>query len=601
MDKKKNYLFDFQYFIEELRENDKKKEIIEKYEKYVLNGEKIAGDIKDQKWYKDYLSKFDKLPAYKVPGDLENDFDYTLLFQLVAGSISTHYRLSYQSANEEGIAILPDLLITVQSGDQLIEKAISELWSFQIIRLFEIYIEEQINIELIIHDEDTSEEEKNSLCQDRRKSILKYKRRFTPPRSKSYKNKKVQTNQRKEIIAAHYCSLESAYWIIKTGKIFASDLSFMNDTSELTFGIDVLMIALNEIAKKKSLKPGFKKWLQQIINNDAQLRSSLDQATVYITSFCQEEDNLNQWRAYGDNGNGVCIVFDFNKTEGNLGRDLSDGFIMKNVKYLNLNGNHDSKAWKEVKKGIENEFNIIYKESKKASIEQILQYLTPPLRRSIRFYKNEKFREEEEFRQICLNIENDYLHDKNGNKVKLDYKLYEVETRVSRGCIVPYINLDISNIYGESAITKIIIGPSVHDYDKKKRSFIKFITDLNKKKSIDRINILCRNVSSQLPTNGSIMGYTKSLWAELQKEKLIIEPTREKVLKKAQEAFENFLNGVKANLDKKVYLKIEKYVNTELTNIKTHIYIKLEKSDEELNSPNEDRSIIQKSIIPYIP
>ena len=120
-------LFDFPAFIAELRNNDKKKEIIEKYEKYVLKGEKITGDVKDQKWYKDYLSKFDKLPAYKVPEDLEDDFDWALLFQLIAGSFSSDYRLSYQSVNDDGKATLPDLLITVHSGDKMIEKSVSEL------------------------------------------------------------------------------------------------------------------------------------------------------------------------------------------------------------------------------------------------------------------------------------------------------------------------------------------------------------------------------------------------------------------------------------------------------------------------------------------
>ncbi|MEI7557402.1 MAG: hypothetical protein WCJ45_00680 [bacterium] len=73
-------LFDFQAFIEELREKTEKKQIVEKYE--TLFGT-IQGDIKDQIRYKEYLIKFEALP-YETPEELKNDFDWDLLEQLVA-------------------------------------------------------------------------------------------------------------------------------------------------------------------------------------------------------------------------------------------------------------------------------------------------------------------------------------------------------------------------------------------------------------------------------------------------------------------------------------------------------------------------------------
>lgn len=82
-------LFDFQAFIEELREKPEKKQIVEKYEK--LFGP-IQGEIKDQIRYKEYLSKF--LPMeYKAPEELKNDFDWDLLQQLVVGSFSSDYEI----------------------------------------------------------------------------------------------------------------------------------------------------------------------------------------------------------------------------------------------------------------------------------------------------------------------------------------------------------------------------------------------------------------------------------------------------------------------------------------------------------------------------
>lgn len=82
-------LFDFQAFIEELREKEDKKQIVEKYES--LFGT-IQGDLKDQPWYTDYLAKFTP-QQYLTPEELENDFDRDILQKLVLGSFSSDYEL----------------------------------------------------------------------------------------------------------------------------------------------------------------------------------------------------------------------------------------------------------------------------------------------------------------------------------------------------------------------------------------------------------------------------------------------------------------------------------------------------------------------------
>lgn len=99
-------LFDFQAFVEELREKPEKKQIVEKYES--LFGP-IQGDIKDQIWYTEYLTKFEPLP-YETPEELKNDFDRDLLEQLVIGSFSSDYELKKEEKKEE-----KELYIAVKS------------------------------------------------------------------------------------------------------------------------------------------------------------------------------------------------------------------------------------------------------------------------------------------------------------------------------------------------------------------------------------------------------------------------------------------------------------------------------------------------------
>ena len=139
-------LFHFQSFIEKLRQDNEKKDKIEKYEKYF--GE-ISGDIEDQLWYKNYLNSF-IYEEYLVPEELKDDFDWKILYQLIIGSLSSEYRLNFNKNSSL------ELEITVKSGDRSVTKIVSELWSFQILRLYEIYIDEQIALQTLIAEKDES-------------------------------------------------------------------------------------------------------------------------------------------------------------------------------------------------------------------------------------------------------------------------------------------------------------------------------------------------------------------------------------------------------------------------------------------------------------
>ena len=159
-------LFDFPAFIEELREKEDKKEIVEKYERLFW---KIQWDIKDQIWYTDYLSKFPS-QFYLTPEDLDDDFDWDILEKLVIGSFSSDYELKQDEKDGDW-----ELYIAVKSWDQSIVKTVSELWSFQILRLYEIYIEEQMNLQILMNEEsEDGESEKEALISEREVRLKKW-------------------------------------------------------------------------------------------------------------------------------------------------------------------------------------------------------------------------------------------------------------------------------------------------------------------------------------------------------------------------------------------------------------------------------------------
>jgi len=88
-------MFDFKNFIENLKENPEKKDIVEKYSKVV---EPIPDKFEDAIIYKEYLSKFNTewvVDNLKLPEFIDDDFDWNLLLRLIIGSFSSTYVLEY--------------------------------------------------------------------------------------------------------------------------------------------------------------------------------------------------------------------------------------------------------------------------------------------------------------------------------------------------------------------------------------------------------------------------------------------------------------------------------------------------------------------------
>ncbi len=143
-------MFDFKEFIENLKENPQKKDIVERYESKV---EALPDRFEDTIIYKNYLSKFE-IPDIDLvlPEFIDEEFDWDLLLRLILGSFSSTYVFE---PTEDGKF---ELVINVSAGDKHVAKKLSELWWFQIVRMYEIYIEEQLNLEILIAEDEKEKE-----------------------------------------------------------------------------------------------------------------------------------------------------------------------------------------------------------------------------------------------------------------------------------------------------------------------------------------------------------------------------------------------------------------------------------------------------------
>jgi len=180
-------MFDFKLFIESLKENSEKKDIVEKYEKIV---EPLLDDFKDTVIYKDYLSKYDtKDIDLLLPEYIDEDFDWDLLLRLVIGSFSSTYVIEKDKETWKD-----ELIINVSAGDKHVAKKLSELWGFQIARMYEIYIEEQMNLEILKNED---ENEKDIVLAQRQANFDKWKLTLENLKVKKLKEQEEKEKQEK--------------------------------------------------------------------------------------------------------------------------------------------------------------------------------------------------------------------------------------------------------------------------------------------------------------------------------------------------------------------------------------------------------------------
>ena len=169
-------LFDYRDFADELCEDPEKKEIITTYEKN--NHINRDSPIEEHPFYKDYLSKFDfnccltnSMEVKLTPGEAN------LLARLIFGSLSSSYSLILDKdwKNNPTDTVAVDIRIGVESKDNNISRQLNELWSFQVMLLFEIYVEEKIQYNNLLDKEDY-EHNKEELLEERQTRFKKFEK-----------------------------------------------------------------------------------------------------------------------------------------------------------------------------------------------------------------------------------------------------------------------------------------------------------------------------------------------------------------------------------------------------------------------------------------
>jgi hypothetical protein len=236
----------------------------------------------------------------------------------------------------------------------------------------------------------------------------------------------------------HYTTAQGLIGILKSNVLWASNLYYMNDFSELRYSTNLIESELDR-AIKSSLKDSSESGPpKSLANLFAKLEGSY---SVYASCFCKDEDKLSQWRAYSEKGTGYCIGFAAKqlKQSQKIG---SYTLFLKNVIY-------DRKIQEKQIRVFVSKFVSEIRDNKIA-VDPFRVFMAEAFEAACSF-KNPAFSQEKEWRVIALNLETDNVD--------------ALHFREVQGTVVPYIEMRFPTLEPDKKdhlpIVEIIQGPLV--------------------------------------------------------------------------------------------------------------------------------------------
>jgi hypothetical protein len=269
----------------------------------------------------------------------------------------------------------------------------------------------------------------------------------------------------------HYTNTNGLCGIVQTGKFFATDIRFLNDSLEIENGANNLKSIIKSIISKNISK--FDKFFDESLEDShiedfsnyisdaivgSRAFSLTDAMNIYVISFCQHKDSyhqknglLSQWRGYGS-GEGYCLVFE----ESELKEFIRVHCLSRNL--TQKSGSVVYSNYKSMIKDYDSFTEMIIKlVGDVISSEDHVPAPTPfmdTIYDMAIFAKHRAFKEEMEYRfSINVLINDDYDRDISRRFINKD------------GIVVPSISIghsgDISRL-----IKKVIIGPGRNSDEK---------------------------------------------------------------------------------------------------------------------------------------
>jgi hypothetical protein len=101
----------------------------------------------------------------------------------------------------------------------------------------------------------------------------------------------------------HYTDLDGMSGILESRFLWLSKISTLNDTSEINLAVHHFKVLAQEAAGALPREEA------QVLVEAAEHLDHFRRTNICVGSFCEEEDQLAQWRSYGNDGRGLAIGF----------------------------------------------------------------------------------------------------------------------------------------------------------------------------------------------------------------------------------------------------------------------------------------------------
>lgn len=256
----------------------------------------------------------------------------------------------------------------------------------------------------------------------------------------------------------HYCSLDSFYNIIKTGKVRLGNLLMMNDPSEIFLRKICLPKYIYDLYKKDPFDFQFVwndftndmesyleySYMHSVISGNEQF-SNLFHALCLST----KENDLSQWRLYGDNGKGVCIGFKREAIEAYVKNN--NAFSIKEIKYFD----DPNVLIRDIASEILKQIKAFYEADDKEKLSEYrFNYISDFVAQWAN-YKVSDYKDESEVRLVHTIKTNCIIPNANAVDVAKNEFMNDLIISVSENEIKTYLEVPIRSI----GITSVTFGP----------------------------------------------------------------------------------------------------------------------------------------------
>ena len=244
----------------------------------------------------------------------------------------------------------------------------------------------------------------------------------------------------------HYTSYDAMLSIVSTGTLWASDIYYLNDSTELSGSLDVFLTAANAEGLSKNFTEDLQRkliaWFERggLLSTDGSIYS---ESPIYVASFAESGDALGQWRGYTPHGRAVSLGISshfFEKTARRQGFSLGRCIYGKSAQL------RVASDLVELMLGTAAESERLAVLDAHSSHSLAFAAAKPHLLRAAALFKDDSFKEEREWRLVSS-------LEKPGDQYSINY-------RAGRTVLVPYTKIELKDKDGELPIKDVFLGPN---------------------------------------------------------------------------------------------------------------------------------------------